>query len=123
MEATSELTAGWLALLEQEAHSTGEAADRAMAVLAAIDRMEAQLTPIKEKARGVLSEIVAEVGEISTAHGKAAPVKGSVRTTWDTKGLTRLMDDVAAARTLLSPYLRTTEVAPTIKITMKKGAA
>ncbi|MFZ1812920.1 MAG: hypothetical protein WAU16_00570, partial [Rhizobiaceae bacterium] len=82
--------AGWQGLLDMGAPTTDAAAQRAMQALVVVDELEQALAPLKEQARIVLAEIVAEVGEVSTAHGKAVFVKGGVRTSWDTKGLTKL---------------------------------
>lgn len=108
--------------LGQPAASPEEAADRALSALALAAAIEAAIKPMKEAARLLLEEVVAEVGTVQTAMGSARTVAGYTRHGWDSKGLDKLASSSPSAAELLAPYRTETTVKDTIKIELAKGA-
>lgn len=109
--------------LGQPAASPEEAADRALSALALAAAIEAAIKPMKEAARLLLEEVVAEVGTVQTAMGSARTVAGYTRHGWDSKGLDKLVKLSPSAAELLAPYRTETDVKATVKIELAKEAA
>lgn len=98
-----------------EASDPEQAAGRALLCLSRLDELQGIFAPVAKQAREVLGEVVAETGAVTTEHGRAVPVAGGERVTWDTARLEQLASHPALGATL-APLRRTTITKPSVRI-------